>query len=431
MIPIMPAFLAPVAALLISMFVMQTGASLTNTLIPLRGYAEAFPTPLIGAMGTAYFGGFVIGCFAVPMAVRRVGYIRTFASIAAIAAVSIMLMPVFTNPMVWIGLRVLNGAAASGLYAVIEAWLNDKTDKTHRGSTFSIYQVLMFCGSLGGQNLLGLADITAPDLFIYASALIILALIPVSMTTRQSPTPPTKIKLDLKWAATLSPIAVFGIICVGFANGSTWGLAPVFMSSQGFSAQQTGWFMMAFLLGGACGQFPVGRLSDRLDRRWTIMGVAATSSIFGLVLSFEYGGAFLTLAVTMFCFGFVSLTIYSLCVAHINDLCGPERRMEIATAMLLFYSVGASIGPLITSTLIDLSSFATLYRVTAATHGALALFAAWRMIRRPRKLGDDRPAFVVTMPRTAPLVSPLDPMARSDNTSRNPRESVQNTDQSI
>lgn len=405
----MPAFLAPVAALLLSLFFMQIGASLTNTLIPLRGYVEGFPPPVIGALGTAYFGGFVIGCFLVPIAVRRVGHIRTFAALAAMSAISVMMLPLFPNPVVWLGLRVLNGAAAAGLYAVIESWLNDKTDKAHRGSTFSVYQILTFSGSISGQNLLGVADVSSADLFTYGTALIILALVPVSMTRSPSPKPPSRIRIDPRWAAKVSPIAVFGILCVGFANGSTWGLAPVFVSSQDFTAQQTGWFMTAFLLGGALGQFPVGRLSDRFDRRWVIMGVAAFSSVFGLSLSFEYGGDFKVLVGTVFAFGFVSLTIYSLCVAHINDLADPERRMELATCMLLFYSIGASLGPLFTSTLIDLTSYQTLYRVTAAAHGSLAVFAVWRMIRRPRKLAEDRPAFVVTMPRAAPVVSELDP----------------------
>ena len=409
-VPAMFAFLAPVLALLISLFLLQIGASLSGTLIPLRGYAEGFPTPLIGALGTAYFGGFVIGCFVAPLIVRRVGYIRSFAALCAISAVAVMVMPLVPDAIVWLVLRVLGGAAASSIYAVIESWLNDKTDRAHRGATFSIYQVLMFIGSLSGQNMLGLAEVTAPDLFIYSTALIVLALVPVAMTRRESPAPPTRVRIDIRWAISMSPIAAFGCLCVGLSNGSSWSLAPVFVSSQGFTAQHSGWFMMAFLLGGALGQYPVGWISDRLDRRWVIMGVAAASGALGLVLSFEYGGEFTVLAATMFCYGLVSLTIYSLCVAHVNDVVDPTRRMEIASAMLLFYSIGAAIGPLLASTIIDATSFASLYRFTAVGHAAIASFAIWRMIRRPRVPADDRPAFVVTMPRTAPVVSDLDPV---------------------
>ncbi|MEQ8666945.1 MAG: MFS transporter [Rhodospirillales bacterium] len=404
------AFLAPVIALLVSLFLLQIGASLSGTLIPLRGYAEGFPTPLIGALGTAYFGGFVIGCFLAPLLVRRVGYIRSFAALCAISAVAVMVLPLFPDPVIWLVLRVLGGAAASSLYAVIESWLNEKTDREHRGATFSIYQVLMFIGSLSGQNMLGLADVSTPDLFTYATALIVLALVPVAMTRRESPSPPTRVKIDIRWAISMSPIATFGCLCVGLTNGSSWSLAPVFVSSQGFTAQHSGWFMMAFLLGGALGQYPVGWISDRIDRRWVIMGVAAVSGALGLALSFEYGGSFETLAATMFFYGLVSLTIYSLCVAHINDMADPQRRMEIASAMLLFYSVGASIGPLVVSAIIDATTFASLYRFTAVGHGAIAIFAVWRMIRRPRTPTDDRASFVVTMPRTAPVVSDLDPM---------------------
>lgn len=416
----MLAFLNPIIAVLLSVCLLQTGMSLMNTLIPLRGYAEAFPTTMIGALGTAYFGGFIIGCLFVPVIVRRVGHIRAFSTVAAVSAVSVMVLPLFPNEFIWLALRVLNGAAAAGLYAVIESWLNDKTDKEHRGATFSVYQIVMFISSLSGQNMLGLADVSGPDLFVYGTALVIIALVPVSTTKTTSPKPPSIVKIDPRWVFTVSPIASVGILCVGIANGSVWGLAPVFVSSQGFTAQETGWYMTAFLLGGALGQLPIGRISDRFDRRWVIMSVGALSSAFGLVLAFEYGGEFWYLAGTVFGYGFVALTIYSLCVAHINDLADPARRMEVATTMLLFYSIGASAGPLATSTLMELTSFRTLYFVTAAAHAAIAAFAVWRMIRRPRKPVEDRPTFVVTMPRTAPVVSTLDPVTSKGDTAPTP-----------
>lgn len=405
----MPAHFRPIVAVLMSCALMQIGLSLMNTLIPLRGYTEDFPTTFIGALGTAYFGGFIIGCLTVPIIVRRVGHIRAFATVAAIAAVSVMVLPLFPNPFIWFGLRMLNGAAAAGLYAVIESWLNDKADKERRGSIFSFYQIVMFISSLSGQNMLGLAEVSSPDLFVYGTALIVLALIPVSTTRTSSPQPPSSIKIDPKWVFKVSPIASVGIICVGVANGSVWGLAPVFISSQGFSPQEIGWFMTAFLLGGSLGQLPVGRLSDRFDRRWMIMTVGGLSSIFGLLLGFEYGGEYWYLIVSVFCYGFVALTLYSLCVAHINDLADPSRRMEIATAMLLFYSIGASLGPLATSTLMDATSFRALYFVTASAHSFVAVFAVWRMIRRPGRPKTGHATFVVTMPRAAPVVSALDP----------------------
>ena len=416
MVALMPVFLAPVVALLMSQFLMQMGASLANTLIPLRGYVEDFPPTLIGALGTAYFGGFVIGCVLVPYIVRRVGHIRTFAALAAASSVSVMVLPLFPDPVVWLILRVLSGAAAAGLFAVIESWLNDKTDSRHRGATFSVYQLVAFCASVGSQNLLGIADVSAPDLFMYGTALIVLALIPVSMTRADAPRPPVRVTLDMRWAASVSPIAVYCVVCVGVANGSSWSLAPVFMSSQGYTAQEVGWYIMTFMLGGAAGQFPVGRISDRLDRRWVILGVAAVSGVLGLLLSLEYGGSQVVLMVSVFGLGFSSLTLYSLCIAHINDLGDPERRVELASAMLLFYGIGASTGPLFTSFLVGITSYESLYRVTAAAHGSVALFAIWRMLIRPGRLSGDRPSFVVTLPRTVPFVSELDPATSGSDT---------------
>jgi len=407
----MPAFIAPVAALLLSVYIMQTGNNLANTLVPLRGHLEDFSTPLIGAMGAAYFGGFVIGCFICPIVVRRVGHIRTFAAAAAISASALTVLPLFPNPIVWVLLRVLTGAAVATLYTVIESWLNECTDKAHRGSTFSVYQIAMFGASVTGQNLLGLADVAEPNLFSYATILLVLALVPVAMTTNRTPKPLQRVKIDIRWVIGVSPIAAFGVVFVGFANGATWSLAPVYVQSQGIEAHQVGWFMSALLIGGALSQWPIGWLSDRFDRRRMIVAVALLSSLFGALLAYSYGSDVYRLMALVFCYGLVALTIYSLGVAHINDVADPDRLVEVAGCMLLLYGVGAAIGPFLVSTIIEATSFASLFWSTSIVHLGLALFAIWRLVRKPRKRPETRPPYIVTMPRAAPVVSVMNPLS--------------------
>lgn len=407
----MPASLAPVAALLVAVSLMQVGNALTNTLVPVRGQLEGFPTALIGLLGTAYFLGFAVGCFLCPLAVRRAGHIRAFAAGAAVAASCLLALPLLPHPLLWAVLRALMGFCLAGLFMVAESWLNERATSTNRGQLFGIYQVLVYLGATLGQNLLGVRDVAAADLFSLAAIMLTLALVPVAMTASTAPQPIRRARVDLRWLVCISPLAFTGCLLVGAVNGAIWSLAPLYAQSQGLAPNQVGWFMAALITGGAASQWPVGKISDRLDRRWMIVAVALLSSAAGMALVMSYGGGLPMLLMLAALYGACSLTIYSLCVAHVNDIADPERFIEVASGTLLMYGIGATAGPLIASGLMAARGMAMLFAYAAALHLALALFCVWRLIRLQRPLAAARPTFVVTMPRTAPMPPSLDPRA--------------------
>jgi MFS family permease len=237
-----PASLAPVAALLAAVLLMQVGNALTNTLVPVRGELEGFPTVLIGLLGTAYFLGFALGCFLCPLAVRRAGHIRAFAAGAAEAASCLLALPLLPHPLVWAVLRALMGVCIAGLFMAVESWLNERATRTNRGQLFGFYQVLVLGATLG-QNPLGVRDVTAPDLFSLAAIMLTLALVPVAMTASIAPNPIHRVRVDLRWLAGISPLALAGCLLVGAVNGAIWSLAPVYAQSQGLAPHEVGWFM--------------------------------------------------------------------------------------------------------------------------------------------------------------------------------------------
>jgi MFS family permease len=164
--------------------------------------------------------------------------------------------------------------------------------------------------------------------------------------------------------------------------------------------------------GGAVSQWPVGKVSDRLGRRWMIIAVALMSSAAGIALVMSYGGGLPILLALAALYGVFSLTIYSLCVAHVNDFADSERFVEVASGTLLMYGIGATAGPLIASGPMEARDMAMLFAYAATLHLALALFCIWRLMRLQRPLVAERPTFVVTMPRTAPMPPSLDPRAK-------------------
>ena len=62
-----------------------------------------------------------------------------------------------------------------------------------------------------------------------------------------------------------------------------WGLGPVYARELGFEINQIATFMSIAVVGGLVMQLPVGRLSDRFDRRTVLLGisVAAISASLG------------------------------------------------------------------------------------------------------------------------------------------------------
>jgi MFS family permease len=324
-------------------------------------------------------------------------------------ACSILTMAIFVHPVIWGLLYVLVGISMSGMFMVIESWLNERTENEFRGRVFSVYAVIVFIASIAGQQLLGFGTIGSFELFSVAAMMAIIALVPTAMTKSVAPVPLQSAKPRFIWGFTISPIAIVSCILVGFANGSMWSLAPVYARFSGLSFSEVGWFMTAIIAGGAISQWPIGRLSDRFDRRVILLCVAVFSGLTGLSLVWipitASLGILLGLAT---CYG-VSLSMYSLCAAHINDLVEKKDFVHVAGVLLLSFGIGAVCGPIVSSIMMDMFSHYGLFMTTAAAHGAIACYTFFRLVIKPRTKPENFDPFVVTMPKPSPVVSSLDP----------------------
>lgn len=409
----MRAALLSISVLLISGFFMIIGNGIINTLIPLRAHLEGFSTITIGIIGSAQSIGFVLGCLMCPLVVRRAGHIRAFASFAAVAACAVLIFALVVHPVAWILMRAVMGLCFAGLFMVIESWLNERSRNEYRGQIFSIYQVILMIGITGGQQILGVIDISQFHLFSIAAILITIALIPVSLTRSMSPAPIESVKPRILWLIGVSPMAVLGCGLVGMANGALWSLAPVFARQHGFETAAIGWFMSAIIVGGAITQWPVGRLSDKLDRRWVIVGAAIGSAAIGLTLFIAPDPSMIVLMVLAACYGGLALTLYSLCIAHVNDLAKPEEFIHVSSGMLMMFGCGGIIGPVLASLMMDNISYSALFLFTTIIHTTIALFCIYRLVIMPRSVLEGREPFVVSMPKPAPSTSMLDPRSES------------------
>ncbi len=373
---------APITALLLSVALLLMGNGLQGTLLPVRANIEAFTAIDIGILGSAYFLGFLSGCLYGPRLIRRAGHIRTFAALVAIASCVVLLHSLFLSPALWWGLRALTGFCFAVLYMVIESWLNEKSTNETRGFVFSLYTMINLTVITIGQLMLVLDRPEDFQLFILASILVSLAAVPVAMTKAEAPAAPQSVRIRVFHLYRLSPVGVIGCLVVGLANGSFWALGPVFAQNKGADTWGVAVFMSTAVIAGALGQWPLGRLSDKMDRRRVIIAAACGSALAGLAFVFWAPPGVPQLLALVFGFGLFAFPIYGLCVAHMNDFVAPDGYVEAASGLLLVFAIGAVIGPLVTSTLTRFFGPDSLFAVTAATQLCLAAFALHRMRRR-------------------------------------------------
>ncbi len=401
---------APITALLLSVALLLMGNGLQGTLLPVRANLEAFSDTDIGILGSSYFLGFAAGCLYGPHLIRRAGHIRAFAALVAVASCVVLVHSIFLTPVLWWVLRAMTGFCFAALYMIIESWLNEKSTNETRGFVFSLYTIINLTVITIGQLMLGLDQPENFPLFLLASILVSLAAVPVAMTKAEAPAPVQSVRIRLKHLYKLSPVGVVGCLAVGLANGSFWALAPVFAQEKGANAWGVAIFMSTAVIAGALGQWPLGRLSDKMDRRRIIIAAACGSAIAGLLFAFwspPWGqGAF----ALIFLFGLFAFPLYGLSVAHMNDYVEPNGYVEAASGLLLIFALGAVAGPLVASSLTRVFGPDALFAMTAGVQLCLAAFAVYRMRKRAPAPEEEHVAFTESL-TLAQTVSTVDTLA--------------------
>lgn len=375
--------LAPVAALLVGVSILLTGQGLQGTLLPVRASLEDFSTLSIGMIGGAYFLGFTLGCLKCGELVQRVGHVRVFTAMTALASASPLLHGLLLSPWAWGFLRFMSGFCFAVLYVVIESWLNDRSSNENRGIVFSTYVMITLTVLAVGQMMTLLYDPVDMQLFAIASVLVSLAAIPVALTTSQTPEVPLTVQLDIPKLYRISPAGTLGCLAVGMVNSSFWSLAAVFTTGISSDVSLAAWFMTSAVFGGAVLQWPLGFLSDKLGRRKVLVAAAMTGSAVAIVILFTARNlSFIEMNLLGAAWGAMAFPLYAIAVAHTNDHADPDEFVIVSGGLLLMYGAGAIVGPFLASAVMELTSESGLYLYTAAVHLLLVIYVVIRMMRR-------------------------------------------------
>jgi MFS family permease len=412
----MAGLLRPVTALLIASAILLMGNGLLGVLLPLRADLEHFTRPEVGLMGSAYYAGLMTGCLLAPLIIARVGHIRAFVAFTASATITPLLHPLWVDPIAWSALRALNGVCFAGLFMGIESWLTSASSGETRGRVLASYTLVNLTVVTVGMQMTSLMSPKSYELFSLVAILYSLAAVPVALTLTPAPPAPTSAKLRLAWLFSVSPAAVLGCFFTGMANGGFWTLAPLYGLSAGLSLADVATFMTITVLSGAASQWPIGYLSDRLGRRPLLIAVGLSAAVAGIGLYLFSAAGATTIFALAALYGMSAFPVYTLCVAHANDLVHKKRAVEVSSGLLLTFSIGAVIGPLMASFAMSLLGYGALFLHSAVAHSLIAGVMVLRARLRP-KLPAERQEGHVVVPRTTPAVFELDP--RSEGPQRN------------
>jgi MFS family permease len=374
---------ASIAALLVAVLGVLAGNGLMTTLLPIRAQIENFPGRDIGFMGSAYFAGMLAGATLTPWLVQRLGHIKAFGLSSALGALCILAFGASVHPLTWILVRGLSGFFLAGIYAIVESYLQGKAENRVRGRIVGIYSIVQYGGWAIGGQLMRLSEPTAFLLFGLAAGIVMVFLIPLVLIEDDAPLPGAKpARMNLLWLYRTSPVGFVCVVLIGFANGPFWSLTPVFAVASGLSPIATGTLMSAITIGAAAFQFPVGRISDAVDRRKVLIGLTSLTAICEVCI-YVFGArmAGWPLIGVGFLQGGLQSTQYYVTSAHTNDRTGRDHAVGVAAALLFLYCVGAILGPITASLAMEHFGPAVLYLHNAGIHIAISVFVALRLLR--------------------------------------------------
>jgi len=403
----MLATVTSIYSLLLGMGILLAGSGMLGTLLGLRAGLENYSDLLIGVIMSAFFLGYILGSYLCPPLIRRVGHIRAFTAMAAVASVASLLHGLIMDPVVWWVLRVITGIAVLGLYMVIESWLNEQV-RTHRGQVFAVYMMISLVALGAGQFMILAYGPGSLASFVLVGMLFSLGLLPVALTPVSQPVPVQTPGFPLRGLYQQSPAGFVGSLVSGMITGTFWGMSAVYALAIGMNELGVALFISTVIFGGAVLQWPIGHLSDNHDRRMVMVLVCLAGAVAATGIFIVADLSLPVLLAVCVLYGGFSFSIYALCVAHTHDRVDVSHVLDATRGLLLLNGIGATLGPIITGLVMHFTSSRSLPLVMGVLLVLLALFIQHRM-RVDRPVPTEEQGDFVPVTRTSAVAAEMDP----------------------
>lgn len=398
------------AAPIISLVIVTLGSGFLTTLLTVRLHAAGSGSFIIGLLTAFYYLGLVIGSFSTHRIIKRVGHIRIYSAFAAIMAVSIMLQGIFVDATSWIILRFISGFCIAGLYIAIESWMLVVAPPERRGQVLSLYMVSFYAALGGGQFLLNISNPSTIMPFAIIVMLTALSIVPVCMTRTSCPNVEEATALSFLKLYRISPSGVLACFAAGLITSVIYGLMPLFVKLLHFSDAYVSWVMGLTIFGAMAIQYPIGRMSDFVERRKVLIWISVATLILTILLaSTAYFSQLIFLGLS-FIFGGVSFTLYPIGISHTCDYLDGKQIIAATQGLLLANGIGSILGPVMVPSFINMFGPEGLFVFFGLIAAILSIFFSWRRTQTSPTPVAEQQEFVA-MPKTTPLVTNLDPRA--------------------
>jgi len=406
----------PVWALLLGVTILALGNGLHGSLVGIRSAAENFDTATTGFIMSGYSLGLILSAYLTPRLVTYVGHIRVFAAFASMVSTAVLLIPLWIDPLFWFAMRFVAGICTSGLYIVAESWLNEAASNKNRGKLLSVYMTLTF-GAMGcGQLLLNITDESGFARFIAVSALVSLALVPISLMRSEPPDIESVKGVSVVDIYRASPLATVAVFTNGLGQSAFFSMGAVFGITLGLSLPYISLMMALPPIAVIVSQYPIGAWSDRLDRRAILMWLSLLAAVLCAAAMPASAISPFALIGVIAVFGAVALPIYSLVLAYANDHLSKDQMLGASSKLILLYGLGAILGPPLAGAFMRQFGSKGFMIYLVLVYGGTGLFALFRMLRRPLVPRETGPVVQVSPVTTAVTAKALAGDMSSDGT---------------
>lgn len=370
-------------ALFLGMFLLMVGNGLQGTLLGLRGDQEGFSTLALSIVMSAYFLGFLFSSRFTPKLIQRVGHVRVFAALGSMISAVLVLYPVLVEPWAWTVGRVIIGFCFCGVYITAESWLNDASTNETRGKSLSLYMIVQMAGIVFAQWIVSRGDVSGYVLFIIPSVLVSLAFAPVLLSARPMPAFETTKPMKITELIAASPLSCFSMFMLGGVFAAQFGMSAVYGNRVGLTVGEISLFVSVIYISALVLQYPIGWLSDRMDRRTLIIWVAMLGAG-GSLIAFLIPGSFALILVSGAIVGGMSNPLYALIIAYANDYLEKDDMAAASGGLLFINGLGAIAGPLIVGRMMDVIGDNGFWLFTSVLMFAVGFYGLYRMTQRSR-----------------------------------------------
>lgn len=403
-----------VLAPILSLSILIMGNAFFTTYTSLKLKLSGFSIELIGYSTSAYFAGLLIGSLRCSSFIERIGHIRAYATLAALLAVIAMIQAIFAQGWVWIIIRFLTGFFIAGLFVTIESWLLAKSTISTKGKVLSIYMISYYGSQTIAQFLLDISDLRTVIPFCIIVILFTSSIVPICMTRIAAPIIQEKSYFKIQHLCKIAPLGVIGALLSGLICGPIYGLVPIYIKDIGFSMKEVALGMGITIFGGLILQWPIGQISDHVDRRKVLFTISFLAAIISIVFAINSIHTKVLIYFLLAFLGGFSFSIYPIAISHSTDIVKEKDTISAIAAIVLIYSIGAIIGPILASYGMDFLGPRGLFIYMSSIGVILGAYSFYRYLKIKEIPLEEKTPYR-NIPRTTPLATELYPKEKEKN----------------